>query len=296
VDVIGIRSRGPADTARIAADGSISAEARIGSGTSASTVVGNSDALAILNATAISMANADASSSIGGTGSITARADLGSLAAPILVSARSSANGVARANLAGDVIGIFGAANGSDQPLLRAGAAGGDLSASALNSARISALGVGGGAEAFLADGANRSMPALVIGIQDTALAFGAGSNTLSATSNGVVNLDASSTDANASAGAITTSIGLFGSNAATPVSIDFDQSGRIALAASQRSVAQAISVSGSSDASLVSQVVGIESQIISAADTLRISGTANAYQSASARAADGAASANVRI
>lgn len=116
VDVIGIRSRGAADTTTIAADGTITAAARIGSGTTASTVVGNSDALAILNATAISLANAGASTTIGGVGSISASADLGSLAAPILVSATSAANGIARANLAGDAIGIFGTANGSDYP------------------------------------------------------------------------------------------------------------------------------------------------------------------------------------
>ena len=296
VDVIGIRSRGAADTTTIAADGTITAAARIGSGTTASTVVGNSDALAILNATAISLANAGASTTIGGVGSISASADLGSLAAPILVSATSAANGIARANLAGDAIGIFGTANGSDYPLLQPGAAGGDLTATAVTSARISAFGVAGAAEAFLADGADRTAPALLIGIQDTALAFGAGTNTLTVSTTGVVNLTATSTAANASAGAVTSGIGLFGSNSATPVSIDFDQSGRIAIAASQRSFAQAVSVNGVSIANLVDQVVGIESQSILAAGTLQIGGSATSQQLANARSEDSSASASVRL
>ena len=295
-DVIGIRSRGPADTATIAADGSIAATARIGSATTASTVVGNSDALAILNATAISLANADASSTIGGVGSISARADLGSLLAPILVQATSAANGIARANLAGDAIGIAGSLNGSDTPLLQPGAAGGDLAASALTNARVSALGVAGAAEAFLADGADRSAPARLIGIQDTALSFGAGTNTLTIDTTGIANLSATSTAANASAGAITSSIGLFGSNAASPVSISFDQSGLIALAANQRSVAQALSVSGASTATLSDQLVGIQSQAIRAAANLQISGVASSSQFAIAGSDDDSASASARL
>jgi len=296
VDVVGIRSSGAADTATIAADGTITAAARIGSGTTASTVVGNSDALAILNATAISFANAGASTTIGGVGSISARSDLGSLAAQILVSATSAANGFARANLAADAIGIFGTANGSDFPLLQPGAAGGDLTSTAVTSAGISAFGVAGAAEAFLADGVDRTAPAMLIGIQDTALAFGAGTNTLTVTTTGVVNLNATSTAANASAGAVTSGIGLFGSNATTPVSIDFDQSGRIAIAASQRSFAQAVSVNGVSTANLVDQVVGIESQSILAAGTLQIGGSATSQQLANARSEDSSASASVRL
>ena len=168
-----------------------------------------------------------------------ASARIGSLAAPLLVSAESGAVGAASARAGAEVSGILGTydAIAADFSQLQAGGKQGLLSADALLSIDLSAQAVNGAATASLTDAAGSS--ADVTGIRNIDLTLGAGNSRVDAFARGRSDLLAESVQQDASSTATSTSSGIL-SNAADSISISFAQTGKVASLASQSLIAEA--------------------------------------------------------
>jgi Ca2+-binding RTX toxin-like protein len=243
--------------------GDVQSTASLAGRSTASTVLGDSDALAALQATGLEALSNGFTATIGQQGDISAAASIGSLAAPLLISALSSAEGDATAQAAAAALGILGTYNAGFSSL-QAGTSQGDISGTASADLTLSAIATNGIASVTLADvpGTGR---ASITGIENMALTAGAGLSSVDATAVGRANLSARSVELDASSSGSTSTTGVFSSTvAALPIS--FAEDGRIAAIAQQSSFAQSVTVNGNASTSLNNTSLGIGNATITIA------------------------------
>ena len=239
--------------------GDVQSTASLSGRSTASTVLGDSDALAALKATGLEALSNSFTATIGQQGDISAAASIGSLAAPLLISALSSAEGDATAQAAAAAVGILGTYDATAPAgfsSLQAGTSQGDISGTASADLALSAIATNGIASVTLSDlpGTGR---ASITGIENMALTAGAGLSSVDATALGRANLSARSVELDASSAGSTSSTGVFSSTVAS-LPISFADDGRIAAIAQQSSFAQSVTVNGNASTSLNNTSLGI--------------------------------------
>ena len=247
--------------------GDVQSTASLSGRSTASTVLGDSDALAALKATGLESLSNGFTATIGQQGDISAAASIGSLAAPLIISALSSAEGDATAQAAAAASGILGSYDATAPAgfsSLQAGVSQGDISGTASADLQLSAIATNGAASVTLAD-VSGSGRASITGIENMALTAGAGLSSVDATAVGRANLSARSVELDASSQGSTASTGVFSSTvAALPIS--FAEDGRIAAIAQQSSFAQSVTVNGNATTSLNNTSLGIGNATITIA------------------------------
>ena len=263
----GLSASNTANDITIGRAGDVQSTASLSGRSTASTVLGDSDALAALQATGLEALSNGFTATIGQQGDISAAASIGSLAAPLLISALSSAEGDATAQAAAAAVGILGSYDATVPAAfssLQAGTSQGDISGTASADLVLSAIATNGIASVTLADvpGTGR---ASITGIENMALIAGAGLSSVDATAVGRANLSARSVELDASSAGSTSSTGVFSSTlAALPIS--FADDGRIAAIAQQSSFAQSVTVNGNASTSLNNTTLGIGNATITIA------------------------------
>jgi hypothetical protein len=272
----------------IGAVGDVQSTASLSGRSSATTVQGDSDAVASLNSTALEALNAGFSGSIGQQGDFRASAVIGSVAAPLLVEAISAGSGDATAQAASTAIGILGTYDRGAFSSLQAGAAQGDIAGTANVSLQLRATAVDGAANVSLSDVSGLGS-ADIFGIKDMALSAGADLSRIDATAIGRANLVAQSVELDATSAGSTSVKGLF-SSAAGALPVNFTEDGKIAAIAQQSSFSQSISVNGAATSTLsnTSLAIGNASITISGdgnLDSRAISQLDNRAQSVAAAA-----------
>ncbi|MCX5949276.1 MAG: hypothetical protein NTY67_14255, partial [Cyanobacteria bacterium] len=247
----------------IAAAGDVLSSASLSGRSTASAVLGDSDALATLQATGLEALDAGFSATIGQQGDITASAVIGSVAAPLLVEAISAASGDATAQAASTAIGILGSYDtvSTSFSSLQAGAAQGDIAGSANVTLQLKATAVDGAASASLSDISGLGSVD-IFGIKDMALIAGSDLSRIDATAIGRASLLAQSVELDATSTGSTTVNGLF-SSVASALPVSFAENGKIAAFAQQSSFSQSISVNGSASSSLSNDSTGIGNALI---------------------------------
>ena len=267
VSATGLSSTAANQDITIGGAGDVQSTASLSGRSTASTVLGDSDALAALQATGLEALSNGFTATIGQQGDISAAASIGSLAAPLLISALSSAEGDATAQAAAAAVGILGSYDATVPAgfsSLQAGTSQGDISGTASADLALSAIATNGIASVTLADvpGTGR---ASITGIENMALTAGAGLSSVDATAVGRANLSARSVELDASSAGSTSSTGVFSSTvAALPIS--FADDGRIAAIAQQSSFAQSVTVNGNASTSLNNTSLGIGNATITIA------------------------------
>ncbi|QVL54205.1 MAG: hypothetical protein KFB97_07965 [Cyanobium sp. M30B3] len=255
----GLSASNAANAISIGGDGYVQSTANLNGRSTASTVLGDSDALAVLEATGLEALDDGFTATIGQQGAIRAAASIGSLAAPLIINALSSAEGDATAQAAATGVGILGSYD-ANAPAgfssLQAGTSQGDISGTASSDLQLRATATDGAASVLLADvpGAGR---ASITGIENMALTAGAGLSGVDATATGRASLLAQSVVSDASSQGNTSATGLF-SSAGDALPVTFADNGRIAAIAEQSSFAQSISVNGNASSSLNNTSLGI--------------------------------------
>ncbi|MCP9904568.1 hypothetical protein KBY85_10540 [Cyanobium sp. BA5m-10] len=263
----GLSASNAANDITIGGAGDVQSTASLSGRSTASTVLGDSDALAALKATGLEALSNGITATIGQQGDISAAASIGSLAAPLLISALSSAEGDATAQAAAAAVGILGTYDATVPAgfsSLQAGKSQGDISGTASADQALSAIATNGIASVTLADvpGTGR---ASITGIENMALTAGAGLSSVDATAVGRANLSARSVELDATSEGSTSSTGVFSSTvAALPIS--FAEDGRIAAIAQQSSFAQSVTVNGNASTSLNNTSLGIGNATITIA------------------------------
>jgi Ca2+-binding RTX toxin-like protein len=252
-----------AEPIRIGGNGVVQSDASLAGRSTASTVSGNSDALANLQADALKLDVAN-TISVGQQGSVNATASIGTSVAPLLVSAVSAGAGNATSQMGLEASGILGSAptpgtfsliEFGGGPLGTVGATGQgvvDLRATATDGASSTTLGSTGGGGS-----------ATITGIRDTALTIGADLARITATASGLANLKSLSVGGDATASGATTTSGILSDDSGVQVGINVANQGQIAALASQKSVASATSVSGQASSSLSNSSVALQSVVL---------------------------------
>lgn len=251
----GLTASNTANDISIGGVGDVQATASLSGRSTASTVLGDRDALAALKATGLEALSAGFTATIGQQGDFSAAATVGSVAAPLLVEAISAASGDATVQAASTAIGILGTFAAPDFSSLQAGAAQGDISGSASADLNLRAIAVDGVASVSLGT-------ADIFGIKDMALTTGAEFSQINATALGQATLLAQTVDLAATSAGSTSSRGLF-SSAASALPVNFSENGRISAIAQQSSFSQSISVNGTASSSLSNDSLGIGNALI---------------------------------
>jgi hypothetical protein len=262
----GLSASNTANDITIGGVGDVDAMATLAGSSTASIVKGDSDALAALKATGLESLSSGFTATIGQQGDFSASAAIGSAAAPVLVDAVSAASGDATAQAASITIGILGAYTPSGFSSIQAGAAQGDISASASMNLNVRASAVDGAANVTLS-GVGGAGTADIFGIKDMALTAGSDFSQISASAIGQANLFAQNVELDATSTGSTTVKGLF-SSAPDALPVSFADNGRIAAIAQQSSFSQTISVNGSASSSLSNDSLGIGNASITIAGT----------------------------
>ena len=256
VTASGLTASNTANDISIGGVGDVQATASLSGRSSASTVLGDSDALAALKATGLEALSNGFTATIGQQGDFSTAAVVGTAAAPLLVEAISAATGDATVQAASTAIGILGSYTAPGFSSLQAGAAQGDISGSASADLNLRAIAVDGAASVSLG-GVGGAGTADIFGIKDMALTTGADFSQISATAVGQATLLAQTVELDATSAGSTSVRGLF-SSAAAALPVSFSEDGRIGAIAQQSSFAQSISVNGNASSTLSNDSLGI--------------------------------------
>jgi hypothetical protein len=286
----GLTASDAANDITIGAVGDVEATASLAGRSTASTVLGDSDALAALKATGLEALSNGFTATIGQQGDFSASAVIGTVAAPLLVEAISAASGDATVQAASTAIGILGSYTAPGFSSLQAGAVQGDISASATADLKLRAIANDGIASVSLS-GVGGAGSSDVFGIKDMALTAGADLSQIDATAIGRANLLAQSVDLAASSAGSTSARGLFSSSAAA-LPVSFGEDGRIGAIAQQSSFSQSVSVSGSATSSLSNDSLGIGNASITVAGSGTLDARAISQLDSRSQSVTGAASA----
>jgi hypothetical protein len=264
----GVAQNLAAETIQFGGNGDVQATASLAGRSTASTVTGNSDALATLQADALQL---DAANTIriGDQGNVNATASIGTSVAPLLVSAVSAGAGNATSQMGLEASGILGSAPtpGNFSLIEFGGGSLGTVGATAQGLVDLRATATDGASSTILG-GTGGGGPASITGIRDTALTIGADLARVSATASGLANLSALSVSGDATASGATTSMGILSDVTGVRVGINLADQGQIAALASQKSVASATSVSGQASSSLSNSSVALQSVLLNLGGT----------------------------
>jgi hypothetical protein len=250
-----------AESIRIGANGDVQASASLAGRSTASTVTGNSDALATLQADALQL---DAANTIriGDQGNVNASASVGSGIDPLLVSALSSGVGNATSQMGLEVSGILG---NSTTPtnfssITFGGGSLGTVDAKAQSAVDLRASATNGTSSTTLGNTSGGS--GNITGIRNTDMSIGADLAKINVTASGLSNLSSISVSGNASATVASSSFGIL-SDTGSPVGITVADQGQIAVLANQQSVSSATSVAGQATSSLSNSSVALNSVLV---------------------------------
>ena len=264
----GVAQNLAAETIQFGGNGDVQATASLAGRSTASTVTGNSDALATLQADALQL---DAANTIriGDQGNVNATASIGSSLAPLLASAVSAGAGNATSQMGLEASGILGSepTPGNFSLIEFGGGSLGTVGATAQGLVDLRAVATEGTSSTILG-GTSGGGPASITGIRDTALTIGADLARVSATATGLANLSALSVSGDATASGATTSLGILSDLPGVRVGINLADQGQIAALASQKSVASATSVSGQASSSLSNSSVALQSVLLNLGGT----------------------------
>ena len=280
----GLTASNTANDISIGGVGDVQATASLAGRSSASTVLGDSDALAALKATGLEALSAGFTATIGQQGDFSAAAVIGTAAAPLLVESISAASGDATVQAASTAIGILGSYTAPGFSSLQAGAAQGDISGSASADLNLRAIAVDGAASVSLGT-------ADIFGIKDMALTTGADLSQVNATAVGQATLLAQTVELDATSAGSTSVRGLF-SSAAAALPVSFSEDGRIGAIAQQSSFAQSISVNGNASSTLSNDSLGIGNAAIAIDGVGALDASAISHLDNRAQSVTGAASA----
>ncbi len=246
---------------RIGGNGDVEATASLAGRSTASTVTGNSDALATLQADALRLDKAN-TINIGDQGSVNATSSAGSDVAPLLVSALSSGVGDATSQMGLEVSGILGNSTaGTFSSITLGGGTLGTVGATGQGSVDVRANATKGASSSSLGSTSGVGI-ATITGIRNTDVIIAADLAKINATATGLSNLSSQSVAGNATATVASGSFGIL-SDTGTQVGITVADQGQIAALANQKSVASAISVSGQATSSLSNRSVALDTLLI---------------------------------
>ena len=257
----GLTARNTANDITIGSSGDVQATASLAGRSTASTVTGNSDALATLQADALRLDLAN-TIRIGDQGNVNATASVGSGIDPLLVSALSSGVGNATSQMGLEVSGILG---NSTTPtnfssITLGGGSLGTVDAKAQSAVDLRASATNGTSSTTLGNTSGGS--GNITGIRNTELNTGADLAKINVTASGLSNLSSLSVSGNASATVASSSFGIL-SDTGSQVGITAADQGQIAVLANQKSVASATSVSGQATSSLSNSSVALNSVLV---------------------------------
>jgi hypothetical protein len=263
----GLTASNAANDITIGGNGDVEASATLAGRSSASTVTGDSDALANLQADALRL-DVGNTISIADQGSVNATASIGNSVAPLLVSAVSAGSGDASSQMGLEISGILGSSptTGTFSSIAMGGGSLGTLDASGEGVVDLSATATNGNSSINLGSTSGGGI-ATITGMRNTALNVGADLAQIDATASGFAKLSALSVAGNATLTAASSSYGIL-SDTGSQVGITLADQGQIAVLANQKSVASATSVAGQASSSLSGSSVGIDSLLVNLGST----------------------------
>jgi hypothetical protein len=259
----GIDARASNQDIAIGASGSVQAQAKVDASGLASTVTGAADALGVVEARGLQASDAGFALSIGQVGDLSATAVLGSTSAPILIQALSQGAGNATAQAAPTVSGILGTYSAGTGlfSTVRAGAAQGDINASASADLQTRAIANDGAATVSLGD-VSGTGAATVSGIRDMALQGGAGFSRIDANARGLFQQEArsigNSAADTASSQANTAVAGILSDQPGTILTVNLNGSGAISALANNSTLSKSVSVAGDASSNILSTTQGM--------------------------------------
>ena len=275
----------------IAADGIVTATASLDGRSSASTVKGNSDALAVLDATGLESLSSDITISMGQQGNLSGTARIGSSAAPLLVEAVSAAAGNATAQAGLEGIGILGSDGALGFTTISQG--GGNTSAiNGLSSANLglSSSATAGNSSASLVSTYGNST-ADISGIRDTSISMAASLGQVVGSATSQASLQAMTVSGNATTSAATTTSGIL-SDKTSALVFNLSDNADIAALASQKAVSSSVSVMGQASSGISNSSIGINNLILTVGGDSRVRAEALSDQLSMAQSTSGNASA----
>jgi hypothetical protein len=263
----GLTASNAANDITIGGNGDVEASATLAGRSSASTVTGDSDALANLQADALRL-DVGNTISIADQGSVNATASIGNSVAPLLVSAVSAGSGDASSQMGLEISGILGSSptTGTFSSIAMGGGSLGTLDASGEGVVDLSATATNGNSSINLGSTSGGGI-ATITGMRNTALNVGADLAQIDATASGFAKLSALSVAGNATVTAASSSYGIL-SDTGSQVGITLADQGQIAVLANQKSVASATSVAGQASSSLSGSSVAIDSLLVNLGST----------------------------
>jgi len=264
----GLTASDAANDISIGGVGDVQATASLAGRSSSSTVTGNSDALANLQADALILDVAN-TISIGEQGSVNATASIGSALSPLLASALSAGVGDATSQMGLEISGILGSApsRGSFALITFGGGTLGTVGATGQGLVDLRATATDGASSTILGSTGGGGI-ATITGIRNTDISLGADLAQINATATGLAKLSSLAVAGDATANGATTSLGILSDVSGVQVSINVADQGQIAVLANQKSVASAMSVSGQASSSLSNSSVALQSVLINLGGT----------------------------
>ena len=283
----GITASNGANDITIGAVGSINASADLSGRSTATAVAGQSDALAVLEATGLQAETSGLNFTISQAGDIRGLASIGA-ATPLVISATSSADGAATSQASSSAAGILGYDAAGVYTAIQAGASQGIIQGVATSNLSITATGTDGAASATLTSANIAGQSSFVYGIKDADITGASVNGQVLGEALGITFLSASSIGADATASGNTLTKGIFTNDAAN--TIDINLGGSVAAIAQQHDVAQALTVQGSATSSLTNQALGLGNANVVINDNASIATSAVSYLESIARSVEGSA------
>ena len=258
----GLTASNAANDITIGSNGDIEASATLAGRSSASTVTGDSDALANLQADALRL-DVGNTITIADQGSVNATASIGSSVAPLLVSAVSAGVGDAASQMGLEISGNFGSSPtpGTFASISMGGGSLGTLDTTAEGVVDLNATATNGTSNINLGSTSGGGI-ATITGMRNTALNVGADLAQIDATATGFARLSSLAVAGDATITAASSSYGIL-SDTGSQVGITLADQGQIAVLANQKSVASATSVAGQASSSLSGSSVAIDSVLV---------------------------------
>jgi len=250
--------------------GQIQAEAGLSGSSTATTVTGNSDALADLVTEGLRL-DAGNTITIGQQGNINAVANLGSALTPFLVSSQVAGAGNATSQVGQGATGLLGSstAPGLFSTLELGGGDTGVIKGTAQANLEVRASATSGNSSASLLDPQGGST-ADINGMQNIAVDIAASLSKINGIASGQALLQALSVGGDSTSTAATTTSGIL-SNTGSGQPFHLSQNAEIAALANQRSLSSAVSVLGQATSELSNSSIGLKNLNLTVGGTSQV-------------------------
>ena len=289
----GLTASNAANDITIGGVGDVQATATLAGRSTASTVQGNSDALADLKATGLESLSSDITISMGQQGNLSGTAGIGSAASPLLVEAFSAAVGNATAQTGLEGTGILGSVDGLGLSFSTISQGGGNTSAiTGLSSANLDlrSIATAGNSTTSLVN-TNGALTADISGIRDTSVTIGSSMGRIAGSAISQESLQAITVSGNATSYAATTTSGIL-SDKASAIVFNLSDNAEIAVLANQKSVSSSVSVLGQATSDISNSSIGLNNLVLTVAGDSRVRAEALSDQLSKAQSSSGNASA----